>query len=176
MNEFPASPFDGHAFIANPADGSIANSLSPVDWHVVLQRDGTIRGPRPVGRYPLRHLGLPTDVMALHVVDIQPQEEKDRYERMSTDLLFVPQAKKESQTSGKNSESTKAKSQSNDEPFVRSTEKSVRDPLKNTLQLLGVVGSIGAMVIGAIEEMSKDTGDNPATGSNKDKKKPKNPA
>ena len=166
MKPFPASPFANHEFIENPADGSLAVHLSPLDWHVVLQRDGTIRGPRPVGRYPLRHLGLPRDVIALHVVDIQPQEEKDRYERMEDDILVA----------GNSASSTKSDNQTNEnaeeKPFVRpegaaaqdkdnseswSEFSKPNDPFVNTLRLFGVIGSLGALAVGLVNEF---TGEN----------------
>ena len=140
MKDFPPSPFEGHAFVENPADGSMMNELSLNDWHVIIQRDGTIRGPRPVGRYRLRHLGGPTDVIGLHIVDVQPQSEKDRYERMESDILVDAEGNKKQASSGK------AEAKKEDEA-VRPV-----DPFLNGMKALGVVGVLGALAVGAVAE------------------------
>lgn len=140
MKDFPPSPFEGHAFVENPADGSMMNELSLNDWHVIIQRDGTIRGPRPVGRYRLRHLGAPSDVMGLHIVDVQPQSEKDRYERMESDILVDSKGAKQ------DAPKSKDKDQAEDEA-VRPV-----DPFLNGMKALSVVGVLGALAIGAVTE------------------------
>tara|TARA_Y100001968_G_scaffold213090_1_gene196126 strand:+ start:149 stop:610 length:462 start_codon:yes stop_codon:yes gene_type:complete len=144
MKDFPPSPFEGHAFVENPADGSMMNELSLNDWHVIIQRDGTIRGPRPVGRYRLRHLGGPSDVMGLHIVDVQPQSEKDRYERMESDILVY--AKGAKQDSSKSNDKGQTENKAEDEA-VRPV-----DPFLNGMKALGVVGVLGALAIGAVTE------------------------
>lgn len=78
-DSFPASPFPGHVFVANDGSGAlIGKDIKETDWVVVLQRDDTIRGPRPAMCYRFRHLGGPADVKAFHIHDTPSEEEQRR--------------------------------------------------------------------------------------------------
>lgn len=79
-DSFPASPFPGHVFVANDGSGAIVgDDIKETDWVVVLQRDKTIRGPRPAMCYKFRHLGGPSDVIAFHIHETPSEAEQRRY-------------------------------------------------------------------------------------------------
>lgn len=69
MTGFPPSPIAGHAFIPFPASGDLHDETGQSAWIVILQRDGTIRGPRPALTYVPVQRGLPHDVVAYHLMD-----------------------------------------------------------------------------------------------------------
>jgi hypothetical protein len=69
MTRLPASPFADHAFLPLPASGDLYDETGQSAWIVVLQRDGTIRGPRPALTYVPVRRGLPHDVVAYHLMD-----------------------------------------------------------------------------------------------------------
>lgn len=69
MTAFPKSPIADHAFVPFPASGVLYDETDEAAWIVVLQRDGTIRGPRPALTYMPVQRGLPHDVVAYHLME-----------------------------------------------------------------------------------------------------------
>lgn len=67
--KFPASPYANHAFLPFPESGNLYTETSEQGWVVVLQRDGTIRGPMPALTYVPVQRGKPNDVIAYHMMN-----------------------------------------------------------------------------------------------------------
>ena len=137
---FPPSPFPGHAFLPNEPDGSLLGTLiAETEWIVVLQRDGTMRGPRPAMCYGLRHRGGPTDIMALHIHET-PSEAQQRLYKDADDVI---NADAPSGTAGKDKAKTNER---NGGPHGRSAD----DVFGAVMGGIGLIGALGTLAVAAI--------------------------
>ena len=135
---FPASPFPGHVFVAHDGNGAIIGSdIKETDWVVVLQRDKTIRGPRPAMCYRFRHLGGPTDVIAFHIHDTPSEEEQRRYK--DEDDAVRPAGAKSGKTDG-----SQRKDRRTDDVFGA------------VIEGIGLIGALGTLAAAAFVALDGD--------------------
>ena len=135
---FPKSPFPGHVFVANDGTGSIiGDDVKDTDWVVVLQRDGTMRGPRPAMCYKFKHLGGPADVVAFHI-HATPSEAKQREYKDADDTIRPVSSGPRASKAG-----------------ARTTKKP-DDAFRAILQGIGLIGTLGAMATAAIIALDSD--------------------
>ena len=91
----PPSPFPDHAFLPFPEGGMLYNLVHEDDWIVIVQRDLTIRGPRPALCYIAVQHGLPTDIIGYHRIDAAKGEAIAQRQRGTDILRLAPRFKRD---------------------------------------------------------------------------------